>query len=470
MIYADFTASPMLTYELSIIMQNIGKLVDKECIDIAFSELAKLFIGIATQMIPLMSKPRPSKLPLSLYFLIRPLYEISKRKTEKCADLEFDLDIETTKLYFSIWLNIIFFKQFDTCSHETQPTITKEEIASNLEKLAFHTPPLTFQCGSGICGYLKYEPNIYNIQDTAETTLNSVIKSNTEYKLARSSSKEQYIYAYTIYSISRLQIKRIQKKLTKKLQRSAKMMPTSKVIKKSMLLPTFFAYLFDSGIQYVPSLIELFNAVTLNIFYEYFNALNASQPCYLREHLLTEDTIFLLKSSCNLYVNIGKLSTIFLREYCDRFPFILTFPGVLFTFFDIVGSLYNELYFPYDSFSHILRLPHSNQTLALPVKKTRKQDAFRFLIQLCEELYIKAALINEVELIAVYQEYIHQTISAKSLDSFAHFGISFFQNLYANYKSYDPAMTKDHSFDYLENLEAFNKFARQLIDKRLFLM
>jgi hypothetical protein len=364
----------------------------------------------------------------------------------------------------------MLFKQFNACSHTIQPKITAQEITSNLEKLAFHTPPLTFQCGPGIWGYLKYEFNIYNIQETAEATLNTVIKSNTEYKLPRAASKEEYIYAYAIYCISLLQIKRIQKKLMKKLQRSAKMIPTSKDIRKSMLLPTFFAYLFDSGIQYVPSLLELFNAVNLNIFYEYFNALNASQPCPLREHLLTEDGVFLLKASCNLYNNIRKLSMTFLKEYCDRFPFILIFPSILFTLFDIIGSLYNELYFPYDSFSHILRLPHSNQTLVLPVKKACKQDAFRFLIKLCEELYIKAALINEVELIAVFQEYVHQTIVVKSLDSFAHFGISFFQNLYANYKNYDPAITKDHSFDYLENLEAFNKFARRLIDKRLFFM
>lgn len=460
------TNSPVLIYELSLILQNIGRLVDKDSIGTAFNEVAKLFIGVAIQVDPLVSRPRSSKLPLSLYFLIGPLTEISKRRSERCADLEFDLDIETTKDYFNIWLYIVLFKQFADCAHEGLPRVKAEEIAGSLEKLAFHTPPLTFHCGPSVWGYLKYEPCIYSISETASSVLNSAIKPSTEYKLPRSATNEEYIYVYTIYCMSLLQIRRVQKKLTKRLQYSAKMIPESSEVKKSMLLPTFFAYLFDSGIQYVPSLIELFNAVTLNTFYEYFNALSASQPCPLREHLLTEDAIFLLKSSCNLYSNIRKLSMTFLKEYCDRFPFILILPNVLFALLDIIGSLYNELYFPYDSFSHILRLPHSNQTLVLPVDKARKQDAFRFLIKLCEELYIKSALINEVELIAVYQEYVHQTISAKSLDSFAHFGISFFQNLYANYKNYDPSMTKDHSFDYLENLEAFNKYARQLIEKR----
>ncbi len=191
------------------------------------------------------------------------------------------------------------------------------------------------------------------------------------------------------------------------------------------------------------------------------------QPSGLREMLTIEDVKFLLKANCNLYSNIRTLSMQYVRSYVERFPFLLTYPEVLFTFLDIVGTLYNELYFQYDSLSHILRLPHSAQTLILPVEKARKQDAFKFLIKLLEELYIKGAIINETQLVAVFQEYVHRTISSQTTDSLAHFGLSFFQNLYANYKNFDSSLyPKQPALNYLANLSEFNQQVEKLIAQR----
>ena len=190
------------------------------------------------------------------------------------------------------------------------------------------------------------------------------------------------------------------------------------------------------------------------------------QPSELRELLTTEDVTFLLKASCNLYSNIRSLSMGYVRDYVDRFPFLLAYPKVLFTFLDIIGTLYSELYFQYDSLSHVLRLPHSAQTLILPVEKARKQEIFKFLIKLLEELYIKGAIINETQLVSAFLEYAHRTVSSKTSDSLAHFGLSFFQNLYANYKNFDPSLCPKHSLNYLANLPEFNQQVEKLIAQR----
>ena len=37
-----------------------------------------------------------------------------------------------------------------------------------------------------------------------------------------------------------------------------------------IILPSFFSYLFDSGIQCIPSLLNIFNEINLVLFTEYF--------------------------------------------------------------------------------------------------------------------------------------------------------------------------------------------------------
>ncbi len=192
------------------------------------------------------------------------------------------------------------------------------------------------------------------------------------------------------------------------------------------------------------------------------------QPSELKEVLTAEDVAFLLRANCNLYGNIRTLSTRYVRDYVERFPSLLTYAEVLFTMLDIVGTLYSELYFQYDSLSHILRLPHSGQTLILPVEKARKQEAFRFIIKLLEELYIKGAISNEAQLEAVFQEYVHTTISSQPIDSLAHFGLSFFLNLYANYKNFDGSLAPKEPLNYLVNLSDFNLQVEKLIAQRTY--
>lgn len=153
----------------------------------------------------------------------------------------------------------------------------------------------------------------------------------------------------------------------------------------------------------------------------------------------------------------------FLREYVTIFPFILTYQPVLFLFLDIIGTLYNELYLPFDSLSHVLKLPHTGQILILPVEKVHKDAVFKILIKLLEELYIKGALINEPELVGAFQEYVHKTISRQNIDSPANFGICFLHNLYANYKNYEVGLNEKLNANYLAKLPEFNQQVDKLI-------
>ena len=186
-------------------------------------------------------------------------------------------------------------------------------------------------------------------------------------------------------------------------------------------------------------------------------------PCAIKESLMVEDVMFLLKATCNLYTNIRTKSLQFLREYVTKFPFILTYQPVLFLFLDIIGALYNELYLPYDSLSHVLKLPHTGQIVILPVEKVQKEVVFKMLIKLLEELYIKGALINEQELVGAFQEYVHKTISRQKIDSPANFGICFLHNLYANYKNYEVGFNEKLTVNYLAKLSEFNQEVDKLI-------
>lgn len=466
----DPTKPPVIIHKLSLALGYLAKNVSEEDAKRTFFELASLFTGLglqlADQVYPsqdsLIPRKQASHLPRTLYFLIKPLHHATKKLVQRCTNFEFSLSTEIAARFFNVWLYVFLYRQFSGCPSAEEPVVYEEEVKATMQKFAFRTPPLVFHCGTSIWSYMKYEPCLQRLGNVAADFFGTALQNLVSKKSARSTSKEEYIYAYAAYSVSMLQIPCLQHKLRKNLLRSADKQHAKKSCVESMLLPTFFAYLFDSGIQHVSSLLELFNAINSNLFYDYFNTLNAVHASSLRQHLITEDTIFLLKASCNLYANVRKQSTTYLREYCDRFPFLLTLPSILFTLLDIIGSLYNELYLPYDSLSHILYLPHSNQTLILPVDKAKKQDAFRFLIKLCEEMYIKATLVNEAELIAVYQEYVHKTISAQPIDSLAHFGLSFFQNLYANYKYYESEL---HPFDHIENLDSFNRSVQSLIAK-----
>ena len=192
-------------------------------------------------------------------------------------------------------------------------------------------------------------------------------------------------------------------------------------------------------------------------------------PSELKEMLTAEDVSFLLRANCNLYGNIRTLSMRYVRDYVERFPCLLMCSGVMFTFLDIVGAVYKELYLQYDSLSHTLRLPYSSRTLIFPVEKACKQEIFRFLIKLLEELYIKGAVSNEAQLVAVFQEYIYVTLSRQPSDSLAHFGVSFFLNIYANYKNFDGgSLVFRQPLNYLVNLSEFNQQVGKLIAQRTF--
>ena len=233
---------------------------------------------------------------------------------------------------------------------------------------------------------------------------------------------------------------------------------------KCIILPSFFAYCFDSSIQWHKDLMELIVIVIRqSILPNYFKILTQMKPCQLRDTLLMADFIFLLQSSCNLYPIIREISFEYLHKYSFSFPFILQNPRVLFVYLDIIGTLYNELFSPYDSCSHILRLPHSNIEIILPVDKAQKQNSFVALIKLLEELFMKAMLLNEAELIGVFQEYTHKTISSKSTDSLSHFGISFLQNLYYNFMSNEKRITEKVVLDYVSNVEALDRNVKKMI-------
>jgi len=422
-------------------------------------------------MAPQYKQPNSINIHSMLFLLLNPIANISKKKGYKFLDFENTPKSDIVAKFFNIWICILFYEEFSYgVQRKDPPVITEENINKNIRKLAIYTPPLIFNCGKNIRGFLKYDPRIISLEKTAFTELIKIFPIDTTKEISIPISNEEYLYAYVVYKISMQQIKYLQNAKQKRNTKCAENIENlNHVSNKFIILPTFFAYLFDSGVQCLPASSDLFNTISRFLFNEYFTVLCSMEPCSLRELLIVEDMIFLLKSSCNLFAYICTLSTNSLKGYSTKFPFILTRPTILFVFLDLIGTLYNELYYPYDSLSHVLRLPHSMQTIALPVEKARKQDCFRFLIKLFEELYLKAALINENQLVAVFQEYVHRTLATQTMDSMAHFGISFFQNLYANYKNYDPGAMEKQSFNYLQNLETFNLHVESLIAKRIFI-
>ena len=94
------------------------------------------------------------------------------------------------------------------------------------------------------------------------------------------SSKEEYIYAYIVYTVSRYQILYLDHAHTKivyKLSASpsdskkyVERIPTKEITKKHVILPSFFAYLFDSGIQCLGILLDLFTNLNSYLFNSYF--------------------------------------------------------------------------------------------------------------------------------------------------------------------------------------------------------
>jgi hypothetical protein len=62
------------------------------------------------------------------------------------------------------------------------------------------------------------------------------------------------------------------------------------------------------------------------------------------------------------------------------------------------------------------------------------------------------------------KSYVHLTVSELSVDSYAHFGISFIQNLYANYKNSEK-LDASSNLNYFINPDEFNKFIQKKIKK-----
>ena len=186
-------------------------------------------------------------------------------------------------------------------------------------------------------------------------------------------------------------------------------------------------------------------------------------PCQMKENLISQDVCFLLKSTCNLFKVIRKKAFLYLEKYTSAFPHCLYIRIVMFTFLDIVGSLYNELYYPFDSLSHILTLPHSKQQILLTTDKKKKQKVFLCLVKLLSDMFLRCAILNESELTDTFRNYIHMTIAELSIHSFAHFGISFMQNLYANYKNCEVSMPTELISNCMPNTEQINQFMKKQI-------
>ncbi len=152
------------------------------------------------------------------------------------------------------------------------------EIAITLQKLAIHTPPLVFHCGRNVRGYLKYEPAVLSLGAVAAAELNKVLWTTTKPKIAI--TKEEYIYAYMVLKMAKFQIEYLREEHAKRMypprlpthrrRKSSKRIPLARVSKKYVILPSFFAYQFDSGVQYLPTLLELFTLLNSHIFDCYF--------------------------------------------------------------------------------------------------------------------------------------------------------------------------------------------------------
>ncbi len=157
--------------------------------------------------------------------------------------------------------------------------VRQTEITAGLQKLAVHTPPLVFHCGRNVRGYLKYEPAILALAPTAVTELEQLLSISSRFKQVP--SNEECIYAYVVLRIFSMQIAYLNAEHDERMYRHVgkqnvdrrkcmERIPLAKVSKKYVILPGFFAYLFDSGVQYLSTLLDLFTALNSYIFSRYF--------------------------------------------------------------------------------------------------------------------------------------------------------------------------------------------------------
>jgi hypothetical protein len=118
-------------------------------------------------------------------------------------------------------------------------------------------------------------------------------------------------------------------------------------------------------------------------------ALSQMHPCKIRVRLLISDVRFMLLSTLNLYSHIRSQSLTYLHKYCQTFPYLVYLPSILFVYLDIIGTLYNELHYPFDSLSHVLILCHSNERVILPPDKSTKHNVFTELAKLFSDMFLK---------------------------------------------------------------------------------
>lgn len=142
-------------------------------------------------------------------------------------------------------------------------------------KFAILTPPLLYNCGRNIRGFLKCEPSAESFFAELEKQFFAAVPEVSQYH--QEETKEEKTYAYIAFIIAKKQIDYIQSAYQKYIKKYIFNRNTHCENKKfcignqkHIILPGFFSYLFDDGIQTIPYLLTIFNEISKVLFNEYF--------------------------------------------------------------------------------------------------------------------------------------------------------------------------------------------------------
>ncbi len=104
MICTNPAVPPMMTYQIANAFTALGK--DTVFSDMLFQALSELFVSVALTIAPHISSESHKPLAVNLYFLVRPLYQISKRN-KQYLDFDSTPHSDTSNRYFTIWQHIV---------------------------------------------------------------------------------------------------------------------------------------------------------------------------------------------------------------------------------------------------------------------------------------------------------------------------------------------------------------------------
>ena len=95
---------PQITHQIAAAFSFLTKDNTTDFAETLFHYLSGLFVNVALALAPHIS--REKNLRINLYFLVKPLYQIS-RKNKKYLDFETNPRSDTANRYFNIWQHIV---------------------------------------------------------------------------------------------------------------------------------------------------------------------------------------------------------------------------------------------------------------------------------------------------------------------------------------------------------------------------